>query len=353
MEMKLLFYHLLPGDEMNDNLRYSRQIKLPEVGTEGQEKIGKAKVLIVGMGGLGCPAAQYLAAAGVGTLGLMDHDQVDATNLHRQILYGTADIGKAKAETAREKLQHQNEKISFKTYNQGLTIENALEIINDYDIIMDGTDNLQSKYLINDACLLAGKPWVYASIYKYEGQLSVFNYKKGPSYRCLFPKIPQADISCEATGVIGVLPGILGTYQAAEVLKIILGIGQVLSGQLKIIHTLTMQEQTITFKRDEKQVQEVLQRDLRQETNHCQLKDLNQLYLDVREAHEQPKPEQEVLKIPMPQLQQRYREIPQDKAVHVFCQSGIRSRQAIQILQEKYGFKNLINVEGGIQSLLK
>lgn len=338
---------------MDDNQRYSRQIKLPEVGMEGQKKLRKAKVLIVGMGGLGCPAAQYLAAAGVGTLGLIDHDSVDATNLHRQILYGTADIGKPKAEAAKEKLQLQNENIEVRTYNQGLTIENALEIITDFDIIVDGTDNFLSKYLINDACLLAGKSWVYASIYKYEGQLSVFNYQNGPSYRCLFPKIPQEDISCEATGVIGVLPGILGTYQATEVLKIILGIGQVLSGKLKIIHTLSMQEQMINFKRNEKRIEEVLQHDLRPETNHCQLKDGSKLYLDVREDHEQPKPDQEVINIPMPQLHERYQEIPLDVTVYVYCQSGIRSRQAIQFLQEKYGFKNLINVEGGIQSLLK
>ena len=338
---------------MDDNLRYSRQIKLPELGMDGQEKIRAAKVLIVGMGGLGCPAAQYLAAAGVGTLGLMDHDRVDATNLHRQILYGTGDIGKPKAEAAREKLQRQNENIQFRIYNQGLNNENALEIIKQYDVIVDGTDNFQSKYLINDACLLAAKPWVYASIYKYEGQLSVFNYENGPSYRCLFPKIPKEDISCEATGVLGVLPGILGTYQSAEVLKIILGIGQVLSGKLKIIHTLTMQEQMISFKRNEKLIAEILQNGLRPETNHCQLKDQNKIYLDVRDAHEQPRPEQEVLNIPIPQLQERYQEIPLDKTVHVYCQSGIRSRQAIQFLQEQYGFNNLINVEGGIQSLLK
>ena len=339
---------------MNDKSRYSRQIKLPEVGIHGQEKIQRSKVLIVGMGGLGCPVAQYLAAAGIGTLALMDHDQVDWSNLHRQILYGAADVGKPKAEAAREKLQLQNENIRFETYTEGLNQKNALQIIKKYDVVVDGSDNFQTKYLINDACLLAGKPWVYASIYKYEGQLSVFNYQQGPSYRCLFPKIPLTDISCEETGVIGVLPGILGTYQAAEVLKIILGIGQALSGKLKIIHTLSMQEQMITFQRNEARIQEVMQRGLTSEVSNCELMDKNKIYLDVREAHEQPRPEQErILNIPMPQLQERYHEVPLDKTVHVYCQSGIRSKQAIQLLEEKYGFKNLVNVEGGIQSLLK
>lgn len=339
---------------MKDNLRYSRQIKLPEVGTEGQEKIRKAKVLIVGMGGLGCPVAQYLGAAGVGTLGLMDHDRVDWSNLHRQILYGAADVGKPKAETAKEKLQLQNENIRFEAYTEGLNQGNAQQVIKKYDVVVDGTDNFQAKYLINDACLLAQKPWVYASIYKYEGQLSVFNYQNGPSYRCLFPKIPQADISCEETGVIGVLPGILGTYQAAEVLKIILGIGNVLSGKLKIINTLSMQEQMITFQRNEAEINQMLQRGIIAESINCNFSDPDKIYLDVREFHEQPDPDHEVvLKIPMNQLRERYGEIPWEKTVHVYCQSGVRSRKAIQFLQEKYGFKNLINVEGGIQSLLK
>ncbi len=335
-------------------MRYSRQVKLPQVGTDGQEKIGRVKALIVGMGGLGCPAAQYLAAAGVGSLGLIDHDRIDWTNLHRQILYGPADIGKYKAEVASQRLAQQNNNTHIATYMEELTPENALRIIEPYDVIIDGTDNFQSKYLINDACLLAGKPWVYASIYKFEGQLSVFNFQHGPTYRCLFPKFPQINISCAETGVIGVLPGILGTYQAAEVLKIVLGIGNVLSGKLKIINTLSMQEQMITFQRNEGEVNQILERGIIAESINCNFSDPDKTYLDVREFHEQPNPDHEVvLKIPLNQLQERYSEIPSEKTVHVYCQSGVRSRKAIQFLQEKYGFKNLINVEGGIQSLLK
>ena len=353
--MKLLFYHLLPEDEqMIDSPRYSRQTRLPEVGTGGQEKIRLARVLIVGMGGLGCPAAQYLTAAGVGTIGLMDHDSVDESNLHRQILYGTRDIGKPKVEVAREKLCLQNETIAFDTYPEGLTTHNALEIISRYDLIIDGTDNFQTKYLINDACLLAGKPWVYASIYKYEGQLSVFNYRNGPTYRCLFPKVPKADMNCEETGVIGVLPGILGIYQATEALKMILGLGQVLSGKLKIIHTLSMKEELISFGRNEAQIGEVTERGLVLEGVHCQLRDEDELYLDVREPHEQPQPvHPNVLRIPLSQLGDRHSEIPGERTIQVYCQSGVRSKKAVQFLGEKYGFKNLINVEGGIQSLLK
>ncbi|MBL3657666.1 HesA/MoeB/ThiF family protein [Fulvivirga sediminis] len=340
---------------MNENIsRYSRQIKLPEIGLEGQQKLKNAKVLIVGMGGLGCPAAQYLTAAGVGTLGLLDHDKVDITNLHRQILYTEDNIGQPKAEAAQQYLKKLNSDINFHTYVENLNTENAISIIEKYDIIIDGTDNFQTKYLINDTCLLTNKPWIYASIYKYEGQISVFNYKNGPTYRCLFPKAPKNDISCEETGVIGILPGILGTYQATEAIKLILELGDPLSCKLKIIHTLTMQEQIIKFKRNEAAANTILQKPLKLETVDCQLKDNNTIYLDVREPHEQPQPEHKnILRIPLSQLRDRYREIPTHKPVNVYCQSGIRSKKAIELLNETFDFTNLINVEGGIQKILK
>ncbi|WP_421876850.1 ThiF family adenylyltransferase [Marinoscillum sp.] len=336
-----------------NNRRYSRQVQLPEIGLHGQQKLQQSSVLIIGMGGLGCPAAQYLTAAGVGTLGLVDHDLVDETNLHRQILYGPEDIGQPKANAAQAALSRLNDKVTFNTYTRGLHLSNALEIISQYDLIIDGTDNFQTKYLINDACIKADKPWVYASIYKYEGQLSVFNYQDGPSYRCLFPKVPKEDISCEATGVLGVLPGILGTYQAAEALKVILEIGNPLSGTLKVIHTLTMQEQLISFSRDEQEIQQTKQKALSLEKLACELKDSHSVYLDVREPTEQPQPtNQNVLKIPMSQLNMRYSEIPKNREVQVYCQSGKRSQQAILMLSE-LGFDNLINVEGGIQNVLR
>jgi len=189
--------------------RYERQIKLQEVGTGGQDKLRHAKVLIIGVGGLGCPAALYLSAAGVGNIGLMDHDKVDVTNLHRQVLFQESDLGKPKAVAAAEQLSKRNSEVVFEIIQEALTQENAQSIIDRYDIVLDGTDNFETKYLINDACILSEKPWVYASIYKNEGQLSVFNHQNGPSYRCLFPKTTRQNISCEATGVLGVLPGML------------------------------------------------------------------------------------------------------------------------------------------------
>lgn len=337
----------------NSSTRYHRQIKLPEVGQEGQHKLAQAKVLLVGVGGLGCPAAQYLAAAGIGTIGLLDHDKVDETNLHRQILFGLDDVGSYKAEAAKKALHRINDLVEIKTYNFGLTVDNALDLFSQYDVIVDGTDNFQTKYLINDTALQTNKPWVYASIFKFEGQLSVFNYHSGPSYRCLFPKAPQEDMSCEETGVLGILPGIFGVYQATEVIKIILGIGEVLSGKLKIIHTLSMQERVISFKRVEERIAAITNKTLGLERVTCSLNNESKTYLDVREPHEQPQPNNEnIIKIPLAELALRYEEIPNSTDIHVYCQSGIRSEKAINFLREQ-GFNNLINVEGGIQSILK
>ena len=187
----------------------------------------------------------YLVGAGVGTIGLMDHDKVDKSNLHRQVLFQESDVGKPKALVAKEHLEKQNSEVQFEVYKEPLTIANAEKIIKLYDIVLDGTDNFETKYLLNDACILADKPWVFASIYKNEGQLSVFNYKDGPTYRCVFPKSTRQNISCEATGVLGVLPGILGTLQAAEVLKMILRVGEVLSGKIKLTNMMQASEQTI------------------------------------------------------------------------------------------------------------
>jgi sulfur-carrier protein adenylyltransferase/sulfurtransferase len=342
---------MLTPDQQN---KYSRQIQLPELGVQGQEKLHQAKVLIVGVGGLGCPAAQYLAAAGVGTLGLMDYDRVEISNLHRQILFNVGDIGRPKAEVAKAALINMNNEAKIITFNDGLSLENALSVIAEFDLVIDGTDNFQSKYLINDACVKSGKPWVYASIYKYQGQLSVFNFKNGPTYRCLFPKSSSKDISCEETGVIGVLPGVLGTLQAAEAIKMILGIGDVLSGKLKIIDTLTMQDQLISFDKDESMISFIKERDLESEVINCKLKSSDKIYLDVREPFEQPKPVSEnILYIPMNQLMERYSEIPKDQIIYVYCQSGIRSEKAIRLLSENFGFTNLHNVKEGVQSILK
>jgi len=333
--------------------RYDRQIKLTEVGLEGQQKLRNAKVLIVGVGGLGCPAAMYLAGAGVGKIGLMDHDKVDMSNLHRQVLFQESDVGKSKAVVSKERLEKQNSEVEYEVYEEPLTMENAENIINQYDVVLDGTDNFETKYLINDACILADKPWVFASIYKNEGQLSVFNYKNGPTYRCLFPKSTRQNISCEATGVLGVLPGILGALQVAEVLKIILGEGEVLSGKLKLINMMQASEQTININKRPAEVEKIRKNGIAPVYIDCDLKNKEQWYLDVREVFEQPKlKSKKVLSIPMGDLTARYQEIPNNQEVFVFCQSGKRSKNAIEILKNEFGFHNLKNVEGGIETII-
>ncbi|HNP33953.1 MAG TPA: HesA/MoeB/ThiF family protein [Flavobacterium sp.] len=229
--------------------RYDRQITLPEIGILGQLKLAEAKVLIIGVGGLGCPVLQNLAAVGVGKIGIVDGDLVEETNLHRQLLYTPTDLGKSKVDVASEAVVRQNPEVIITPYPFSFTKENAFEIASDYQIIVDCTDNITTRYLINDIAVIKGIPMVYASIHKFEGQLSVFNYQNGPTYRCLFPEDERADAipSCNDSGVLGVLPNILGTLQANEVLKIILGIGEILSGKLLLYNSLDNCLQTIEF----------------------------------------------------------------------------------------------------------
>lgn len=334
-------------------MRYDRQIKLDEVGFSGQEKLRNASVLIVGVGGLGCPAAQYLAGAGVGKIGLMDHDKVSISNLHRQVLYDEFDVGKSKALVAKEKLQRLNSEIELVAIEEALTMENAEKLFNLYDLIIDGTDNFETKYLINDACILTGKAWIYASIYKNEGQLSVFNYQNGPSYRCLFPKTTRQNVSCEATGVLGVTPGILGMLQAAEALKIILNAGNVLSGKLKLMNILYGTEQMLNIQIRPEEIEKVKNEGIIPVRIACELKDTVKTYLDVREAFEQPKVNSEkVIHIPLGKLKDRLKEIPDMEEVLVFCQTGKRSQEAVEMLQKDFGFRNLKNVEGGIEKII-
>lgn len=334
--------------------RYRRQIQLSEIGMKGQQKLAQASVLIIGVGGLGCSAAQHLVASGVGTIGMMDYDLVDISNLNRQILYTELDAGKQKVEVAKQALLKLNDKVRINSYFEQLTYETAITHFQDYDIIIDGTDNFLTKYMINDACVSTGKPWVYASVYKYQGQLSVFNYRKGPTYRCLYPNMSSGNINCEEIGVLGALPGILGTFQAVETLKIILQIGQVLSGKLLILDLLTMQEQLIAFSRKEDQVEQAKKHQTAKIKNNGSINTCNKVYLDIRELTESTISNgHNVIHIPLNQLNNRHVEIPRDVPIHVLCQSGIRSREAIRLLSEKYGFQNLINVKGGIQSILK
>ena len=317
---------------MDEFARYDRQIKLSEIGEEGQKKLQESSVLIAGSGGLGCPAALYLAAAGVGTIGLIDHDVVDETNLHRQVLFTEGDIGRSKAEAARAALHKRNSTITIEAYTDPFDLENALDLVEKFDLILDGTDNFQTKYLINDACIKVDKPFVGASIYKYQGQLSVFNHKGGPGYRCLYPTHHRRDNNnCEETGVLGVLPGIMGTMQAAEALKVILGISSSLSGKLKIIDTLSMQEQLISFHRNEDEIERVKGQKLKLEEAKCK----------------------NLLEIPLNKLKDRHQEIPRDEKVTCIPASLVsEAEKRIMLLEKEFGFNNLVDV-GGIEELIE
>jgi molybdopterin/thiamine biosynthesis adenylyltransferase len=261
--MKLQFYRLLREVNMlnqEENKRYNRHVILDQVGLEGQLKLKAAKVLVIGAGGLGCPVLQYLTAAGVGTIGIIDFDTIDLSNLQRQILFTKNDLGKNKAEVAAQRLKQLNDQVKFKAYPERLTTKNALELFSAYDLIIDGTDNFSTRYLVNDAAVLTNKPLVYGSIYKFEGQVAVFNYENGATYRCLFPVPPKAGTvkNCSEIGVIGVLPGIIGTQQANEAIKIIVGIGKPLSGQLLIYDALKASYLTVGIQRSEEEVQKTL-----------------------------------------------------------------------------------------------
>lgn len=233
-------------------VRYSRHIILPEVGGKGQKKLLNGKVLLIGAGGLGSPAAYYLAAAGVGKLGIVDMDVVDLSNLQRQILHHTADLGRAKTDSAREKLSALNPDVEVVTYNERVTSENVMELMKDYDVIVDGCDNFPTRYLVNDACVLSGKPNVHGSIFRFEGQATVFKPGQGPCYRCLYPDPPPPGMvpSCQEAGVLGVLPGLIGTVQAVETLKLILGIGEPLVGRLLLYDALTLSFREMKLRRD-------------------------------------------------------------------------------------------------------
>lgn len=333
--------------------RYSRQIRLSEVGTEGQKALSNARVLIVGMGGLGCPAAQFLAAAGVGSIGLMDHDTVQPSNLHRQILYRENDIGQPKAEMARRALEEINSDINIRAITDWLTEDSAVELLESYDLVIDGSDNFRTKYLINDASVLTQKPWIYASIFKFQGQLSVFNYRNGPTYRCLFPTTTNRNVSCEEVGVMGPLPGVLGTMQASEAIKIILNSGGVLSGKLKLIDLMSHRDQLIEIQRNDSEIEKVRNRGIIPEVFRCRLESSDKFYLDVRDPFEEPQLDAEnVINIPMSRLDEKQTDIPSDQPIHVICQTGKRSKQAVDQLKEKYGMTNLVNVDGGVQAIM-
>lgn len=366
--------------------RYSRHLIIPEFNIEGQKKLKQAKVLVVGTGGLGAPLLQYLAAAGVGTLGIVDFDVVDDSNLQRQVLFSVKDVGRPKVEVAKERLEGLNPHITINTYNTQFTSANALDILKDYDLVADGTDNFPTRYLVNDASVLLGKPNVYASIFRFDGQVTVFNYEykdgsRGPNYRDLYPTPPPPGLvpSCAEGGVIGVLPGIVGSLQANEVIKVITGVGEPLVGRLFQFDALSFETRTFKFKKDEdnpltgknptvtelidyeqfcgmKTDNKVQAQKKPKNVKEISVKELKALQdqgtdfqlIDVREPYEYEIANLGAELIPLGTVADHADRIAKDKQVVVHCRSGARSANAINQLEQQFGFDNLYNLKGGI-----
>ena len=346
--------------------RYIRQTILKEFGPDGQRKLADAKVLVVGAGGLGVPVLTYLNAMGVGTLGIVDADEVSLSNLHRQVLYTEAMVGTLKVQDAAEQLQKQNPETEIKTYPTFLDVSNALEIIENYDLVVDATDNFPTRYLINDACVILHTPFVYGALHGFEGQVSVFNYQNGPTYRCLFATMPKADAipDCNENGVLGILPGIVGNLQALEVVKVICGLGEVLSGTLLLYDALTQRMQRMSFPKQSKNLSIYTLAD--SYDFDCELPAIstsgiairNMLsdglieVVDVRTLLEFKSEHLKGAKhIPLDQLEQRSHEIDLNKPVYLICQVGIRSQKAIYLLQNKFPQQEFINVDGGMNKI--
>jgi molybdopterin/thiamine biosynthesis adenylyltransferase/rhodanese-related sulfurtransferase len=357
--------------------RYNRHIIIPDFGIEAQQKLKAAKVLVIGSGGLGSPLLLYLAAAGVGTIGIVDFDTVDQSNLQRQVLFGISEVGKPKVEAAKARLESLNPYIQINTYNTQLTSKNALELIHQYDVVADGTDNFPTRYLVNDASVIAGKPNVYASIFQFEGQVSVFNYtdkngKLGPNYRDLYPTPPPPGLvpNCSDSGVLGVLPGIIGSIQASEVIKVITGVGEPLSGRFFVFDALSFETRILKISKrtDTPEIKELIdyeqfcgikavERKIKEITVEeflaWQSSGQDIQVIDVREPAEYEEVNINALLIPLGTVSNRANEIEKNKKVVVHCKLGGRSAKAIRELEEKFGFQNLYNLKGGITAYLQ
>jgi adenylyltransferase/sulfurtransferase len=372
---------MLPELSRQEILRYSRHLLIPEVGLEGQRKLKASSVLVIGTGGLGSPVALYLAAAGIGRIGLVDYDVVDFSNLQRQVIHGTSGIGELKVESARRRMLDLNPDIQVEVYNEPFTSANAMQIAESYDLIIDGTDNFPTRYLTNDLCVLTGKPNVYGSIYRFDGQVSVFDARRGPCYRCLFPEPPPPGLvpSCAEGGVLGVLPGTIGTLQATEAIKVLLGIGEPLIGRLLLYNALDMSFEFVKLRKNPNckvcgpnpEVTELIDYEafcgvpghdhdsgavgggwditatelaerLRR-GNHLRL-------LDVREPHElQISRIEGATLIPLGQLASRLSELDSAEEMVVFCKAGTRSARALELLLSA-GFRKVKNLRGGINA---
>ena len=361
-------------------IRYSRHLSLPEVGIKGQTKIKSSKVLVVGAGGLGSPVSLYLAAAGIGTIGMVDFDIVDESNLQRQVLFGMDQIGKSKLKSAKERLKNLNPHTNYILHDTALSSENALDIIKDYDIVVDGTDNFPTRYLVNDACVILNKPNVYGSIYRFDGQVSIFNHENGPCYRCLYPSPPPPNLvpSCAEGGVLGVLPGIIGTMQANETLKLILGIGDLMVNRFLLFDALTFEfnelkihknndcvvcgdSPSITELIDYKQfcgIESVIEKVAFSELEATELqKRLNNetspIIIDVREDFELEISKIEgSVHIPMNQIPNRLNELNPENDYVIICRTGVRSSQICEFLSNQ-NFRLIANLSGGINEWAK
>jgi adenylyltransferase/sulfurtransferase len=371
---------MIPGLTRDEILRYSRHLLIPEVGLDGQRKLKGSSALVIGTGGLGSPVALYLAAAGVGRIGLVDYDVVDSSNLQRQIIHGTGRVGALKVESARDRMLDLNPDIDVEIYNEPFTSENAMRIAADYDVIIDGADNFPTRYLTNDISVFLGKPNVYGSIFRFDGQASVFYAREGPCYRCLFPEPPPPGLvpSCAEGGVLGVLPGTIGTIQATEALKLLLGIGTTLAGKLLLYNALDMSFDFVTLKKNPKcrvcgpeaDIMEPIdyeqfcgvpghdhdegsagegwditaaQLSERMKHNHLKL-------LDVREPHElQISALPDAVNIPLGGLAAHLSELDSAEEMVIFCKSGTRSARALELLVSA-GFKKVKNLKGGINA---
>lgn len=368
----------IPSLTYQEMRRYGRHLIMPEIGLEGQRKLKEACVLIIGAGGLGSPSSLYLAAAGVGRIGLVDYDRVDYTNLQRQILYATSDVGRPKLQAAAERLRAENPEIEIRTHEEVLTSKNALQVLKDYDVIIDGTDNFPTRYLVNDACVLLGKPNVYGSIFRFEGQASVFYAKQGPCYRCVYPQPPPPNLvpTCAEGGVLGVLPGIIGLIQATETVKMIVRKGEPLIGRLLYFDALKMSFREFKIQKNKNcpicgenptihelidyqgfcgitperlRMEEELQ--VQPEEVHERLQKGDSIViLDVREPVEYAickLPESKL--IPLGQLPDRVNELDSSQDIIIHCHTGVRSLQAAQFLRE-LGFRRVWSMKGGIDA---
>ena len=363
-----------------ENTRYNRQILLDEIGEAGQQKLLNAKVLVVGAGGLGCPVLQYLTAAGIGTIGVVDFDFVDLTNLQRQVLYQMEDIGKLKVETAVRKLSQQNPDVKFKSFPVQLTTQNALEIISEFDLVVDGTDNFQTRYLINDVCVILKKPLIYGAVLRFEGQIGVMNLtadknNAAANYRDLFPSPPDPDqyLSCNDVGVLGVVPGMIGMLQANEAIKIITGVGDVLSDKILTMNFLNYSTYVINispaqssaviapkneseflnfdyewFCRSKSSVNEIRIDDFIRRINDPDIS-----VIDVREVNEMPKiSDHDFISLPMSRIENSLLGLDLKNTVILICQSGIRSQKAAKKIQQKFPSKQIFSLKGGVDAWL-